>query len=109
MDLKYLLIFLAIMLTAIAQVSIKKGTFYTLQQKEFYIFISIGAVLYIGTFFLQVYLLRYFDVSKLTPILTIASMLLIVVFGMILFGESISLKQGAGIFIGAISIYLILS
>ena len=109
MDLKFLLIFLTIMLTAVAQVSLKKGTFYTLQQKEFYIFVSLGAVLYIGTFFLQVYLLRYFDVSKLTPVLTIASMLLIVVLGMFLFGESISIKHGAGIFLGAIAIYLILN
>ncbi|MFH1050387.1 MAG: EamA family transporter [bacterium] len=109
MDYKFLLIFLTIMLTAIAQVSLKKGAFFTLQQKEFYIFVSVGAVLYICTFFLQVYLLRYFDVSKLTPVLTIASMLLIVVLGIFLFGESLSIKQGAGIFLGAVSIYLILS
>jgi drug/metabolite transporter (DMT)-like permease len=36
-------------------------------------------------------------------------MLLIVGLGMWLFGETISLKQGTGIFLGAISIYLILS
>jgi drug/metabolite transporter (DMT)-like permease len=109
MDYKFLLIFLTIMLTAVAQVSLKKGAFFTLQQKEFYVFIGLGAILYIGTFFLQVYLLKFFDVSKLTPILTISSMLLIVGLGMWLFGETISLKQGTGIFLGAISIYLILS
>jgi len=109
MDTKFLLIFLTIMLTAIAQVSIKKGAFFTLQQREFYIFVGIGAVIYITVFFLQVYLLRYFDVSKLTPVLTIGSMILIVALGMYLFGEAISFKQGAGILLGAVSIYLILS
>jgi drug/metabolite transporter (DMT)-like permease len=109
MDIKFLLIYLTIILTSVAQVSLKKGAFFTLQQKEFYIFVSVGAVLYICTFFLQVYLLRFFDVSKLTPALTIGSMLLIVLLGMFLFGESISIKQGAGIFLGAVSIYLILS
>ncbi|ROL61662.1 hypothetical protein D9V86_04620 [Bacteroidetes/Chlorobi group bacterium ChocPot_Mid] len=109
MDTKLLLIFLTIIMTAVAQVSLKKGAFYTLQQKEFYIFVSIGALIYIGTFFLQVYLLKYFDVSKLTPVLTIGSMLLIVLLGVILFAESFTLKQGAGVFLGAVAIYLILN
>ena len=109
MNYKFLLIFLTIVITAIAQTSLKKSAFYTVRQTELYIFITIGAILYIGTFFLQVYLLRFFDVSKLTPILTIGSMLLIVLLGIYFFGESFSFKQGIGIFLGAISIYLILS
>jgi drug/metabolite transporter (DMT)-like permease len=109
MDIKYLLIFVAMILSAIAQVSLKKGAFFTLQQKELYIFVGVGAALYIIVFFLQVYLLRFFDVSKFTPVLTIGSMLLIVILGMIIFGESLSIKQGAGILLGGVSIYLILS
>lgn len=109
MDTKIILIFLTIIMTAVAQLSLKKSAFYTLQQKEFYIFVSLAALIYIGTFFLQVYLLKYFDVSKLTPVLTIGSMLLIVLLGIILFAESFTIKQGAGIFLGAIAIYLLLN
>jgi drug/metabolite transporter (DMT)-like permease len=109
MNIKPLLILITIIFTAIAQVSLKKGAFYSINQKQLYVFVGIGAILYISTFFLQVYLLRFFDVSKLTPILTIGSMLLIVIFGMYLFGETLTLKQGAGILLGAVSIYLILS
>lgn len=109
MDIKFLLIFLAIMLSAIAQVSLKKGAFFNTNQKELYIFVGAGAILYIIVFFIQVYLLKFFDVSKLTPVLTIGSMILIVGLGMWLFGESFTIKQGAGILLGAVSIYLILS
>lgn len=109
MNYKFLLIYITIILLAVAQVSLKKGAFYTMKQTEFYIFVGIGAIIYITTFFLQVYLLRYFPVSKLTPMLTIGSMLLIVVLGMYLFSETIGIKQGIGIFLGAVSIYLLSS
>ena len=107
MSYKFLLIYFTIILLAVAQLSLKKGAFYTFKQTEFYIFVGAGAVIYIATFFLQVYLLRYFPVSKLTPMLTIGSMLLIVIMGMYLFSETIGIKQGVGIFLGAVSIYLL--
>lgn len=107
MNYKFLLIYFTIILLAIAQLSLKKGAFYSIKQTEFYIFVGIGAIIYIATFFLQVYLLRFFPVSKLTPMLTIGSMLLIVVLGMYLFSETIGIKQSIGILLGAISIYLL--
>ncbi len=109
MDLKYSLILLTIILTGFAQSSLKKSSFFNFPEKDFLIFVSIGAVLYICTFFLQVYLLKFFEVSKLTPILTIASMILIVAFGYWFFGETLSYKQYLGILLGSVSIYLIVS
>ena len=109
MGFKYILILIAIVFSAIAQSALKKGAFYTLQETEIYYFVGAGAILYIIVFFLQVYLLRFFDVSKLTPVLTIGSMILIVGLAMWLFQETVSIKQGAGILLGAVSIYLILS
>ncbi len=109
MDYKFLLIFLTILLAAIAQTSLKKGGFYNVNQTELYLFVGLGAALYIVVFFLQVYLLRFYPVSKLTPVITIGSMVLIVILGMMIFQETMNPKQVMGVVLGGVSIYLLLS
>ena len=53
--------------------------------------------------------MRYFPLSKVSPAMSVATMVLVFVAGVLLFREQIALKQVLGIVLGAASVYLILS
>jgi drug/metabolite transporter (DMT)-like permease len=60
-------------------------------------------------FFAQAYLMRLFPLSKVGPVMSIATMLLVFLCGVWFFSEHIGAKQIVGLALGIASIYLILS
>ncbi|MFH0976567.1 MAG: EamA family transporter [Spirochaetota bacterium] len=105
---KYTLIVFGIIFSATAQVMIKKSSFWGIKDFSFYLFFSLAGICYILSFGLYAYILKYFALSKISPIMTIGTMILVIGSSILLFKETITLKQSIGIFLGIFSIYLLL-
>lgn len=106
---KYILVLLGIMSATTAQVLVKNATLNTFFGKRWILFMLLSVIFYGIAFLLQSYLLKYFALSKITPVMAIAIMVLVVGCGVWLFGENLTVKQIIGVLLGIISIYLILS
>lgn len=106
---KYLIIAIGVVLTVAAQVLVKHTSFHQFWSKKFLLFIGGSIVAYCLAFLAQAYLMRHFPLSKVGPVMSIATMLLVFVCGFWFFQEEITIKQIIGIALGATSIYLILS
>ncbi|MEA4935716.1 hypothetical protein SDC9_150040 [bioreactor metagenome] len=106
---KYWIAFLSVLSAVIAQVLMKNASLNDLYSKRWIVFILISLIVYGLAFILQSYVFRLFPLSKIAPPSAIAVMILVFCSGAIFFGESIQIKQIAGVILGAISIYLIMT
>lgn len=105
---KILLVVLGIIASTLAQIMLKKsGQFGFLKDFNFFKFFILGGFFYVISFGLYAYLLKIFDLSKISPIMTVGTMLFVIVAGMMFFRETISLRQGLGVLLGIIAIFLI--
>jgi drug/metabolite transporter (DMT)-like permease len=106
---KYLLASLSVLSAVFAQILIKKASFYQFAERKWFVFILFSIFFYAVTFLTQTFVIRFFPISKILPVSAIAIMILIFLAGILFFGESVNMKQIAGIVLGIISILLILS
>lgn len=105
---KYLIIALGVLLTVSAQVLVKFTSFHEFWSKKFMLFIGSSILMYCLAFLAQAYLMRLLPLSKVGPVMSIATMLLVFVCGVWFFNEHLGAKQIAGIILGIAAIYLIL-
>ncbi len=106
---KYVMVFLGVVSSGLAQIMLKKSSQFTfLKDVNFFIYFILGGFFYVGSFFLYAYLLKIFNISKISPVMTIATMILVVAAGLLIFKEVVTLKQGIGIVLGLVSIMLII-
>jgi multidrug transporter EmrE-like cation transporter len=107
--LDYLLVALGIFTSALAQIMLKKSSqFAFFKEFDFFLFFILGGLFYVVSFGLYAYVLKIFDLSKISPIMTIGVMLIVVATGALFFKETITLKQSLGILLGLASIVLVL-
>jgi multidrug transporter EmrE-like cation transporter len=105
----FLLILLGISTSALAQIMLKKSSsFQFLKDYNFFVYFILGGLFYVFSFGIYAYVLKIFNISKISPVMTIGTMLLVVVAGIFVFREEISSKQLLGIFLGVVSIALII-
>lgn len=105
---KYGLVLLGIIFSAIAQIMIKKSSAFEIRDFSFILFFGLAGVFYVLAFGLYAYILKHFALSKISPVMTIGTMILVVCSGIIFFREVVSVKQSIGILVGILSIYLII-
>jgi len=106
---KFLLILLGIATSALAQIMLKKSSgFQFLKDYNFFIYFILGGVFYVFSFGIYAYVLKIFSLSKISPVMTIGTMLLVVIAGVLIFKEHLSIKQTLGILLGFVSIFLII-
>lgn len=106
---QYVMTAVGVLLTVAAQIFVKFTSFHEFWSKKFVLYISLSAAAYCLTFLAQSYVMRFFPLNKISPVMSIATMILIFVSGALFFGEQIATKQAVGILLGVVSIYLILS
>ena len=107
--LKLVLVFLGIVTSALAQVMLKKSTGFTfLKELDFFIFFILGGLFYLFSFGIYAYVLKIYSISKISPVMTIGTMLFVVLAGILFFRESISTKQIVGIILGMASVILMM-
>jgi drug/metabolite transporter (DMT)-like permease len=102
---KYALIPVAAIISASAQILLKKGAGYPNWTREWILFVLASGAVYVVSLFLYMYLLRLHPISRIYPVLTVLVILIITAYGF-LTGERVSWKQLAGLALGAGSIYL---
>lgn len=105
---KYLIALISVLAAVIAQILIKKASFSNLLDKSWFGFILFALLSYAVAFILQSHIMRFFPLSKIAPVTGIATLMLVFLCGVLLFNETIVIKQVIGVLFGLISIYLIL-
>ena len=104
---KYILVPVGAVLTALAQIGLKKTSTFSNWSREWILFLLLSLVLYGIAFFNYLYLLRQFPISKIYPVMTIVVILIITGYGMLI-GETINLRHLIGLGLGMGSVYLLL-
>ena len=107
MFIKILLMISMISTSAIAQLSLKKAG--TMPAKTVSHLLTLGwsVGLYFFSFMIYTYLLRHFAISKLSPLMLIATMLCVILGGVFIFKEQLSTTQLIGIVMGVVGIVFI--
>ena len=104
---KYLLVPLGAVLSALAQIGLKKTSTFTTWSREWILYLLLSCSLYGISFFVYLYLLRRFPISKIYPIMTVVVILIITGYGMVI-GETITLHHLIGVLLGLGAVYLLL-
>lgn len=104
----YLLVVLGIFLSAAAQVVLKISAVSEVKDLRWFILLCSSILFYGFAFLIYAIVLKYFPISKVAPIMTIGTVVLVTISGVII-GESLAMGQIVGLILGAVSILLILS
>jgi drug/metabolite transporter (DMT)-like permease len=105
--LKYILIPIGAFFSASALILLRKASSYSNLSKEWFLFFLISIAFYGISLLFYIYLLRLHPISKIYPVITLISLIIITVYGFTI-GEHISAKHLFGLALGAGSIYLLL-
>jgi len=106
---KYLFIVLGISSSAIAQMFIKKASGLSFGNVSFFIYFCLAGMFYVASFGLYTLVLKYFPITKISPVMTLGTMTMVVILGILMFHEIITVKQVIGMVVGAVAIVLIIS
>ena len=102
------LVVIAIVLTALAQILLKKAADFEVGTSSWFIFFGSSGIAYVLSFVLYSRILKYFALNKIYPAMTVAQIIVITVCGYFL-GEAVGGRHAAGLVLGAVAIYLILA
>jgi uncharacterized membrane protein len=102
------LVLIAVLATALAQVLLKKASYYEIKTASWITYMGLSAVAYALSFVLYSRILKYFALNKIYPAMTVGQIMLVTLYGLWI-GEAIGSRHAAGLVCGALAIYLILS
>lgn len=103
-----MLVALGVISTAIAQILLKRSAIFANGTPSWLLSMGLAAVMYVLSFLLYSQILRHYALNKIYPVLTIAQIILITLYGLLV-GEMIDARHSLGLVFGLVSIYLILS
>jgi drug/metabolite transporter (DMT)-like permease len=104
---KYILVPVGALLTALAQITLKKTSTFSNWSREWFLYLLFSLALYGIAFFNYLYLLKQFPISKIYPVMTVVVILIITGYGFLI-GEPINLRRLIGVVLGMGSVYLLL-
>jgi len=103
-----LLVVVCILATALAQILLKRASYFEVRTTTWLIFMGLSAGSYVLSFVAYSQMLRYYALNKAYPLTTVAQILLVTAYGVAI-GEVIGMRQALGLVLGGVAIYLILS
>lgn len=103
-----LLVLVGILMTALAQVLLKKAAGFEFRTSPWITFFGLSAVAYAVSFIFYSQILKYFALNKIYPAMTVAQIVVITLFGFLM-GEAVGVRHALGLLFGAVAIYLILA
>jgi uncharacterized membrane protein len=103
-----LLVAVAVVLTALAQVLLKKAADYEVRTTPWVMLFTSSGLAYVASFVLYSQILKYFALNKIYPAMTVAQILVITLCGYFL-GEAVGGRHALGLALGTVAIYLILA
>jgi drug/metabolite transporter (DMT)-like permease len=105
---RYVLVFLGVLITAMAQVLLKRSSGAQIWSKHWFIFLIMSLFLYVLSLGVYFFILKLFPLSTIYPVMTISVILLISCYGIII-GENITIRYLIGLLLGMGSVYFVLS
>ena len=105
---KWIYVLSGILFSALAQICMKRASIFEVRHLFWYMYIFASVCSYFLSFVAYYLVLKYFPISKVSPLMTVGVVLIVVLYGMWA-GEAISIRHAAGLLLGAVSIFLILS
>jgi multidrug transporter EmrE-like cation transporter len=103
-----LLVVLGVVMTALAQVLLKKASGFEVRTSPWLVFLGLSAVAYAASFIFYSQILKYFALNKIYPAMTVAQIVVITLVGYLM-GEAVGGRHALGLVFGAVAIYLILA
>ena len=103
-----LLVLVGVLMTALAQVLLKKAAGFEVRTSPWIIFFALSAAAYAVSFLMYSQILKYFALNKIYPAMTVAQIVVITVLGYLM-GETVGVRHAMGLVFGAVAIYLILA
>jgi uncharacterized membrane protein len=104
----YILVVLGILATAFAQVLLKKAAYFEIRTISWLTYMAISALSYGFSFILYSRILKYYELNKIYPAMTVAQIMLITLYGLMI-GEMVTGRHALGLLLGGVAIYLILT
>ena len=98
----------AVVMTALAQILLKKASFLEVKTATWFLLMGLSAGSYALSFLLYSQMLRHYPLNKAYPATTVAQIVLITLFGLTI-GEAVDLRHALGLACGVLAVYLILS
>ena len=102
------MVIVAVFATAFAQVLLKKASYYDIRSASWLLLMGISACSYAASFVLYSRILKYFQLNKIYPAMTVGQLILVTVYGLWI-GEVIDTRHALGLMLGVLSIFLILT
>ena len=96
-----------IVFSSLAQITLKVSARFDAWGGRWLLLTIAGAALYGASFLAYSLLLRKEDLSRISPIMTSAVALIVVLAGVLLFGEQMTARRGLGIALGIAAIALL--
>ncbi len=106
--LKYLAIPVGALLSAGAQILLKKSSGFPNWSAPWLLYFVVSAAVYGVSMLVYLYLLRMHPISKIYPTVTLVVILIVTLYGFLI-GERLSAKHLVGLALGMGSIYLLLA
>jgi len=103
-----MLVLIGVVFTAFAQVVLKKAAYFEIRTSPWFFYMGLSAASYVLSFVLYSRILKYFELNKIYPAMTIAQIMLITLYGLLI-GEAVHGRHALGLLCGMLAIYLILS
>jgi drug/metabolite transporter (DMT)-like permease len=97
-----------ILFSALAQICMKRASFFEVRHLFWYLYLVGSLFSYLFSFIAYYLVLKSFPISKISPLMTVGVVLLVVLYG-IWMGETVGMRHAAGLLLGVVSIFLILS
>ena len=97
-----------ILMTAFAQVLLKKAAGFEVRTSPWLIYFGLSAATYALSFLVYSQVLKYFALNKIYPAMTVGQIVVITLVGLLM-GEAVGGRHALGLVLGAIAIYLILA
>lgn len=105
---KYVILVVPIIFSTTAQLLIKVASQKPYSSFGWFCFIALSLVSYVLAFVFYSVAVRYFPISVASTVNTVSVMLLVIIFGVVLWSESLNVTQILGICLGFVSVALIL-
>ena len=96
-----------ILLSASAQLLLKQGAGLRLWSARWTALAGLSALFYLASFALYAWVLRKNDISRISPLMGSAVIALVVLGGVLFYGEALSLRRMAGIALACVAVALL--
>lgn len=104
---RYVILFLPVVFAVGAQLLIKAASFHPVRSFSWVLVIFFSIFCYLLAFVLYSNTVRHFSISIASPVNTLAVMVVVILAGVFIWGETLSFRQIVGMLLGVVALLLL--